>query len=63
MFELEGEVLNEYQKPLSLMAKFIKLFTKEGDYIVDVTAGTCTTAVRTHPGFAQAGCCLTYSVN
>jgi DNA modification methylase len=41
-----GAVLNQYQKPLSLMGKFIKAFTRPGDYIVDVTAGTCTTAVR-----------------
>lgn len=46
MFKLHGEVLNPYQKPLSLMGKFIKAFTVPGDYIVDVTAGSCTTAVR-----------------
>lgn len=45
----KGQVLNHYQKPLSLMGKFVKAFTMPGDYIVDVTAGTCTTAVRTDP--------------
>ena len=54
MFKHQGEVLNPYQKPLSLMGKFLKAFTVPGDYIVDVTAGSCTTAVRLTP-------CLAYS--
>lgn len=49
------QVLNHYQKPLSLMGKFLKAFTLPGDYIVDVTAGTCTTAVRIAP---FESCCL-----
>lgn len=46
MYKHNGTVLNPYQKPLTLMGKFIKAFTLPGDIIVDVTAGTCTTAVR-----------------
>ena len=42
----QGGVINKYQKLLSKMGKFIKAFTRPGDYIVDVMAGTCTTAVR-----------------
>ena len=39
------EVVNRYQKPVALFAKHLKMACKTGDVVVDVTAGTGTTAV------------------
>eukprot|EP00873_Tetraselmis_striata_P026281 jgi/Tetstr1/446545/TSEL_034070.t1 len=38
--------VNKYQKPIALFSKHLKMATTYGTTIVDVTAGTGTTAVR-----------------
>lgn len=38
-----GNELHPTQKPVSLMAKIIRCYTKEGDIVLDPFAGSCTT--------------------
>eukprot|EP00873_Tetraselmis_striata_P013799 jgi/Tetstr1/434063/TSEL_023207.t1 len=38
--------VNKYQKPIALFSKHLKMAATDGTTIVDVTAGTGTTAVR-----------------
>eukprot|EP00873_Tetraselmis_striata_P001686 jgi/Tetstr1/421950/TSEL_012849.t1 len=40
------QTLNKYQKPIALFSKHLKMAATDGTTIVDVTAGTGTTAVR-----------------
>lgn len=40
------QTVNKYQKPIALFAKHLKMAATDGTTIVDVTAGTGTTAVR-----------------
>eukprot|EP00873_Tetraselmis_striata_P010699 jgi/Tetstr1/430963/TSEL_020718.t1 len=40
------QTVNKYQKPIALFSKHLKMAATDGKTIVDVTAGTGTTAVR-----------------
>eukprot|EP00873_Tetraselmis_striata_P017573 jgi/Tetstr1/437837/TSEL_026477.t1 len=47
--KLKGEnrqTENKYQKPITLFSKHLKMAATDGTTIVDVTAGTRTTAMR-----------------
>eukprot|EP00873_Tetraselmis_striata_P013184 jgi/Tetstr1/433448/TSEL_022722.t1 len=43
------QTVNKYQKPIALFSKHLKMAATDGTTIVDVTAGTGTTAVRDGP--------------
>ena len=47
------EPVNKYQKPIALFARHLKMCCKKGDFVVDLTAGTGTTAVSPAQGLPR----------